>query len=191
MEENNSFKILSLVIANPKLRQIPIKDNGDCLININNANNPRIVSYKNLNKTPKTKYLDNCKIRKGLYEKILILLENLPQNIGIAVFEGYRPLWKQKQYFEIKFKNFVKQYGTNNFEKAYAQTCKFVSPFIDNIPPHCTGGAIDFSLFKFDKNDKRTLLDLGKTGILHTNNNQAQTLDCNITTKQKQNRTML
>ena len=46
-------------------------------------------------------------------------------------------------------------------EKAYSEASKFVSPFIDNIPTHCTGAAIDMTLFRVQRSGYH-LLEMGK-----------------------------
>lgn len=187
----NSFKILSLPIADIAVKKILIEEVNDPLVDLNEVNNPRIVPLVSIDKKYDAGHLENGKVRKGLYGKLLLLLEDLPHNISIAFFEGYRPLWKQKEYFENKFKEILKQYGDNDLERAYSETCKFVSPFIDNVPVHCTGAAIDFMLFTIANNGAKILLDCGKFGVIWGANDQTQTFSLNLTEEQKQNRLML
>jgi zinc D-Ala-D-Ala dipeptidase len=188
---DSSYKILSMPIVAPCVTQIKIEECGELLVDLMTIGNKRIVPLINFDTRYNAGHSDFGKVRKGLYERLLRLLSYLPDNLGLAVFEGYRPLWKQKEYFEKKFKELAQQSTNGNLEAAYNETCKFVSPFIDNIPVHCTGAAIDFMLFTFNKNGSMELLDLGKFGVIFGPNDQTQTLATNITDEQRKNRIML
>ncbi len=188
---DSSYKMLSLPIVSPCVTAIEIKECGEELIDLIKINNKRIVPLMQFDARYNAGHNDFAKVRKGLYEHLLQLLSYLPENIGLAVFEGYRPLWKQKEYFEKKFKELVQQSADKNLDAIYNETCKFVSPFIDNIPVHCTGAAIDFMLFTSNKNGSMELLDLGKFGVIFGPNDQTQTLATNITDEQRKNRLIL
>ena len=189
-------KILSSPIVSPEVKKIRIEECCDPLIDLNHIGNKRIVPLTYFDARYDAGHHDCGKVRKGLYDQLLLLLKYLPENIGLAVFEGYRPLWKQKEYFVKKFKELAEANNGKSFdhdflESVYVETCKLISPFIDNIPVHCTGAAIDFMLFEFKENDSMELLDLGKFGVIFGPNDQAQTLSDNVSLEQRINREML
>ena len=187
----NSFKILHLPIASPEIKNIDIDECGEDLVDLKEVNHERIVPFAVFDKAYDAGHQDNGKVRIGLYKRLLLLLEHLPKNIGIAFAQGYRPLWKQKEYFDKKFRELVRQFDDGDLEKAYMQASIFVSPYIDNIPVHCTGAAIDFTLFIFIDDGTKSLLDLGRHDITIGPNLQAQTLTDNITKEQRKNRILL
>ncbi|KKR96749.1 MAG: D-alanyl-D-alanine dipeptidase [candidate division TM6 bacterium GW2011_GWE2_41_16] len=189
-----AHKILSLPIVSPCITHIKIEECGEPLVDLYETNNKRIVPLTAFDSKYNPGHNDAGKVRQGLYEHLLLLLSYLPENVGLAVFEGYRPLWKQKEYFVKKFTELAQTHPDKSFkglEGVYSETCKFVSPFIDNIPVHCTGAAIDFMLFTRNANDTMELLDLGKFGVIFGPNDQAKTLSENISVEQTQNRKML
>lgn len=190
------YKILSMPIVSSEVTKIKIEECGEQLIDLTKVGNKRIVPLTNFGVVYNAGHNDFGKIRNGLYQRLLLLLEYLPQNVGLAVFEGYRPLWKQKEYFAKKFKELVaagkgNKLDNNYMNSVYTETCKFVSPFIDNIPVHCTGAAIDFMLFKFNDHGSMELLDLGKFGVIFGPNDQAKTLAENLSVEQRKNREIL
>ena len=116
------------------------------------------------------------------------MLELLPDHIGIAYFEGFRTLSKQKEYFDKKFLEILQEIP--NKEQAYLETTKHVSPFIDNIPTHATGAAIEITLFSVN-DGKKTLLDMGKFDVIFGPNHHQETFSKNTTDLQKENRLLL
>lgn len=201
------FKILELPIVSPEVTKIKIEECGDKLIDVTKVDNKRIVPLTVFDKKYTAGHDDFGKVRVGLYEHLQLLLKYLPESVGLAIFEGLRPLWKQKEYFVKKFKELKtlrqaqgereigidtdKKLTYEDLEQVYSQTSKLVSPFIDNIPVHCTGAAIDFMPFKFNEDGSKELLDLGKFGVIFGENKHAQTLSENVTDEQKKNRYML
>jgi zinc D-Ala-D-Ala dipeptidase len=192
----DKYKILSIPIVSPDVTRIKIEECGEELIDLNNLGNKRIVLLTSFDSTYNAGHRDCGKVRKGLCDRLLRLLEHLPSNVGLAIFEGYRPLWKQKEYFVKKFKELARidkdfKLDDEHLNNIYRETCKWVSPFIDNIPVHCTGAAIDFMLFQFNEEGFMELLDLGKFGVIFGPNDQAKTLAPNLSAVQIANRNML
>jgi D-alanyl-D-alanine dipeptidase len=121
-------------------------------------------------------------------KKLLTMLKILPPDIGIAYFEGFRPLYKQKEYFDNKLKEIL--VTIKDKELAYKETSKHVAPFIDNVPPHSTGAAIDMTLFVI-KDGQENLLDMGKFDVVFGPNDQQETFSKNTTDVQRKNRLLL
>ena len=99
-----------------------------------------------------------------------------------------RPLYTQKEYFDKKFKENLSK--LKDKELAYQETSKSVSPFIDNIPTHATGAAIDITLFYIDDQANK-LMDLGKFDVISGPNEQQYTFSENTNKEQRRNRLML
>lgn len=192
----SSYKILSMPIVSPSVTRIKIEECGEALVDLKSVGNKRILAASDFDVIYNAGHADCSKVRTGLYKRLLLLLDYLPENVGIAVFEGFRPLWKQKEYFIKKFKELseaskCKNSGDDFLEAMYVETCKLVSPFIDNVPVHCTGAAIDIMLFRYDEGTPVKLLNLGKFGVIFGPNDQAKTLADNISPEQLSNRKML
>jgi D-alanyl-D-alanine dipeptidase len=193
------------------IQGVEIRENGDPLIDLAQLDHLRIQDFFVVAaRTPQyqkcaqnyVRYPGSTRIRKGFYEKLLKALEHLPSHIGIVYAEGFRPLEIQKKYFDDKFKEIM---GAKVFqeklaaaadektqclilEEIYKETCKSVSPFIENAPTHGTGAALDLSLF-----DRRTgqLLDMGEFDCIWGPNPQQETFSPNTTPLQRTNRLML
>lgn len=148
-------------------------------------------------------YEGNSKVRLGVFERLLKMLTRLPVHIGIAYFEGYRPLSKQKEYFDQKFielfnhklkqsqKNFfeLNEQEFNYFlETTYTLTTTHVSPFINNTPTHSTGAAIDIHLYDTNTNE---LLDIGKFDVIFGENTEQQAFASHLSIEKQKNRVML
>lgn len=180
--------ILYLPISDSSVKSIKLEAINEELIDLLKENNPRIKPLSSFNSQYKNTYAGYSKVRLGLYKRLVKMLEFLPSNVGIAYFEGLRPLSKQKEYFDKKFKEILVEVGDK--EKAYYEAAKSVSPFIDNIPPHATGAAIDMTLFSInDKNEE--LLDMGKFDNIIGHNNQQETFSSDTTKEQRDNRLVL
>lgn len=180
--------ILYLPIAHENVKSIPIQENNEALVDLLSLNHARIKPLAFFNEQYTNSYEGYSKVRQGVYLKLLNMLEHLPSNVGIAYFEGYRTLQKQKEYFDNKFKEILLQ--VKDKELAYQETCKLVSPFINNVPTHATGAAIDITLFEI-KEAQPILIDMGKFDVIFGPNDQQETFSENITAHQKINRLVL
>lgn len=148
-------------------------------------------------------YEGNSKVRLGVFERLLKMLTRLPDHIGIAYFEGYRPLSKQKEYFDQKFIEIFNQElkktqstlstfseaALDHFlEMIYELTTTHVSPFINNTPTHSTGAAIDIHLYDTNTNE---LLDIGKFDVIFGENTEQQAFASHLSIEKQKNRVML
>lgn len=180
--------ILYLPIADRRVKSVIINAIDEEMVDLLTTNNPRIKPLSNIDSQYQNTYEGFSKIRLGVYTKLFKMLEYLPKNIGIAYFEGLRPLWKQKEYFDKKFKEILAE--VKDKKLAYKETTKHVSPFIDNIPTHGTGAAIDITLFEM-KDDKDVLIDMGMFDTIHGYNPEQETFSENTTEQQRNNRLIL
>lgn len=184
-----SKNVLFLPISHADVKSIPIADNGEELVDLIIINNSRIRPLSSIEPKLVNTYDGYSKIRLGVYNKLLEMLEILPKDIGIAYYEGFRPLSKQKEYFDKKFKENLVIIKDKNL--AYLETCKSVSPFIDNVPTHATGAAIDITLFRIKEDGKIELIDMGKFDTIWGPNDAEEAFSKNTTEEQKKNRIIL
>ncbi len=180
--------VLYLPIAEDSVQSITIEAIDEAMVDLLKINNPRIKALSTIDSQYPNTYEGFSKVRLGVYKKLVHMLEILPKHIGIAYFEGLRPLWKQKEYFDKKFQETLLH--IKNKELAYQETAKHVSPFIDNIPTHATGAAIDMTLFEASKGEDK-LIDMGMFDTIHGHNPQQETFSKNTTEQQRQNRLLL
>lgn len=183
-----SSNVLYLPISSPAVKKVRIQNSKEDLIDLLEMKNARIRPLATLDPRYKNSCEGYSKVRSEVYQKLVSMLDHLPNDIGIAYFEGFRPLHKQKEYFDKKLKETLLKISDK--ESAYKETSKLVSPFIDNIPTHCTGAAIDMTLFRI-VNGKPQLLDMGKFGVISGDNNQQETFSPNTTALQRANRLLL
>lgn len=187
---NNDIRanVLYLPIAHDEVKAIKIRGSDEELVDLLKINNPRIKPLGSFNTKYKNTYDGYSKVRLGVYKKLLKMLEFLPGHIGIAYFEGLRPLYKQKEYFDKIFKEILSK--VHDKEIAYQETTKYVSPFIDNVPTHATGAAIDITLFSI-KDKQAEMMDMGKFDVIFGPNDQQETFSENTTIEQRKNRLIL
>jgi D-alanyl-D-alanine dipeptidase len=188
VEEKIAKNVLYYPIVCDEVKSIPIEENGEEMVDLLIINHPRIKLMSDFDKIFTNSYEGFSKIRKGVYERLQKMLDHLPKNIGIAYFEGYRPPKKQKEYFDKRYAEIIEV--VKDPEIAFAQTCKEVSPIEGNVPTHCTGAAIDITLF-INNGVKETLIDMGKFDVIYGDNDQKDTFASNISDEQKTNRLML
>jgi len=186
--ETVSENILYVPIADESVKSLKIKESREELVDLLEVHNPRLKTLAFFDSRFKNTYVGYSKVRKGVYERLEAMLKILPANIGIAYFEGFRPLAKQKENFDNKFKEILLK--EHDKESAYQETAKHVSPFIDNIPTHATGASIDIALFEITK-DGEKLLEMGKFDFILGENDQQETFSENTTPIERKNRLIL
>jgi len=180
--------VLYVPIMHSSVKNIPIKNIDEVMVDLQDLSHARIRPLASFDSKYQNSYSEFSKVRYSVYLKLLSMLEYLPDNVGIAYFEGLRPLYKQKEYFDKKFKEILT--SEKNKEKAYEETCKHVSPFIQNIPTHATGAAIDMTLFE-RRDGKDQLLDMGQFDVIFGPNNQQDTFSEKTNEIQRKNRLLL
>ncbi|MDP3889110.1 MAG: M15 family metallopeptidase [bacterium] len=167
----------SPAIANPIIKKIEIKECGEPLVDLKSVNNARIGvmdvdllikahSFKEDIDPRGEKY---SFVRKGVYNALCRMIKELdklapnfgyePGDLEIKLFEGLRDLTTQKQLFDEKLAGLRSKNPELTEQEAYEETCKFVSPYIDNIPTHSTGAAVDIALYS---KKTGTFCDMGR-----------------------------
>ena len=104
-------------ISYKDVKSIPILNEEEDLVDLLEINNSRIKPLVTFNTKYTNTYKGYSRIRKSVYEKLLKMLTFSPSHLGIAYFEGFRPLSKQKGYFDNKFREILAK--TNDKQLAY------------------------------------------------------------------------
>ena len=133
--------------------KIPIVENKEKLVSIKNISKKIVISpqyYINgINGAE-----NDCKIREGIAEKILLIANKLPEGYKILVWDAYRTIQTQQELFNKYYEIFKKDCDLDG-EELINYTKKFVSlPSTDKSKPspHNTGAAIDLTIC--DENNK-------------------------------------
>ena len=189
-------------IADPIIKQIPIIENNENLVDIARMNHARISIMNDDQCLLAHQFSGDIDPRSAGYSKmrasVFKALKNMIKQLDllapefgyqagmleIKLFEGLRDLAIQKQLFDEKMKKFMEENPTMTQQQAYDETCKWVSPYSNNIPVHSTGAAIDIALW--DKKSQ-TFCNMGR---FNTGGKQAPTFcqDESLTEEQKNNR---
>lgn len=152
-------------VADQCIKQIPIKENHEELVDIATCGHARIsiMSEAELlmaHDAPgdiDPRSARYSLVRKSVYhalERMIDELDILAPEFGykkgclqIKLFEGLRDLAMQKQLFDEKMASILKENPNMNEQDAYNETCKWLSPYINNVPVHSTGAAVDIHLW--------------------------------------------
>lgn len=133
-----------ILIADPRITEIPIKDNQEQLVDL---------YYKNEICCDKTSnHLDGrFKVRETVFDKLKQAQMLLPPGLRFCIYEAYRSLALQEKFFLCRFAETKCHYPAWDYIDLFNETVKLVSPVVNldssiNIPPHSTGGAIDIYL---------------------------------------------
>ena len=134
-----------------KLRAVPIKDNGEELLD------PRTLSKRIhfAEKHPKFEGMKRTpKVRKSVAEKLAQAADSLPDGIEIVIIEGFRPMAQQRFMYDEIRKEFAKRHPEWSKATLHRITNTMSAPPEDPCPPpHTTGGAVDLSLMKMPARD--------------------------------------
>jgi len=139
-----------ILISDIRICSVPIIENDESIVDLCKQNSISYFVRQDFNP-------DYTKIRKTIYNKLIIAQNNLPKHLRLCLYEGYRNLKKQNSMFKTRFKQNRMLYKDWSFEEVFYETVKLVSPVFNidgtlNVPPHSTGGAIDFYLIDYTGN---------------------------------------
>ena len=146
------------LITDPEVLAIDVEDNGEPLVNI--KHNPEIA-YGPVPECPQSAPF-YTKMRAGVFDRLLAAQQLLPDGIKFRLYEGLRDFEVQRFLFDQMYGQNEAQCPELSEELLFLQTTKLVSPVVnldgsENIPPHCTGAAVDVELIDAEGN----LLDMG------------------------------
>lgn len=129
-----------------KLRVVPIRENGEPLVDPRMLSN-RIVFAEKHPAFPEMKCVPN--IRRRVAEMLAQAAESLPVGVAIQIVEGFRPLAQQRFMYEHTMARFAKEHPEWNKSTLHRITNTMSAPPDDLCPPpHSTGGAVDLGLIR-------------------------------------------
>jgi D-alanyl-D-alanine dipeptidase len=152
-------------IADARIKQIAIVECGEGCVDVNAANNARLsVMYDDMlikaHESPEDidpRSAGHSQVRKGVYDCLLSMIDELDRlapafdfevgDLQVILFEGLRDIATQKELFDSKMIAIQQKNPHMSQEEVYAETCKWVSPYINNVPVHSAGAAIDIHLY--------------------------------------------
>lgn len=115
----------------------------------------KVVPYYYQQRLPGS--VNQCYLRDGVIKKLLSVVNQLPSDCYLVIWDGWRSYETQSFLYEITKGYFEKRYSTP--EKVLEELGRFVSvPSKDpiNPSPHYTGGAVDLTIA-----NKEGLLNMG------------------------------
>lgn len=138
-----------------KLRAVPIKDNGETLVD------PRTLSKRIhfAQKHPKFEDMPRVAlVRQRVAEMLAEAADNLPKGTDLQIIEGFRPLHQQRFMYESLRREFADKHPEWSRATLHRRTNQMSAPPDDKCPPpHSTGGAVDVMLIEMPSH---TLLDM-------------------------------
>lgn len=195
-------------IADIRIKNIPIEESGEDLVDIRLLGNQRIEMLANPENSHaygsselrnyNAGYACSSLIRADLFhalERMVVSLDLIAPSFGykqgalvIKVFEGLRDFKVQEKIFNEKVEQIHKNNPEMTDQELFNEASTWVSPVKDNIPVHTTGAAIDIRLYDLST---QQFVDMGDFGVLFGKNECAPTFSENITDFQKYNRLMM
>ena len=95
--------------------------------------------------------LTRCYVRSGVYDRLCMALDMLPEEYSFLIYDTLRPLRVQKALFDDYYAHLEKQYPNADAKQLETLTREFVALPVLNITrpsSHQTGGAVDLTLMK-------------------------------------------
>jgi zinc D-Ala-D-Ala dipeptidase len=145
-------------LSSPQILSIHIHECREVLVDIKESG---AISYGPAPEYPETEKHYTL-VRKTVYGKLVQAQALLPRGLRLRLYEGYRHPDTQIKLFDQELQRAKKRHPESSEEKIFLHATRLVSPVINfdgtaNIPPHCTGGAIDVEII----NSKGNVLDFG------------------------------
>lgn len=126
-----------------------------------------------------------CLLRKKVAERLVLAANNLPSGYVIVLMEGFRPLKRQKELWDIEFKKIKEQNPNLSQAELERRTRLFVASPKNGAGGHQTGAAIDITLG--DENGRELFLGTK----IHEFSPKTKTASKNVTLQEKKLRKIL
>lgn len=127
-----------------KLRAVPIKDNGEPLVDPRTLS-PRIRLAERHPKFPELKQKPH--VRKRVATMLAQAADSLPDGIILEIIEGVRPISQQRRMYQALMAEMAEKHPGWNKSTLHRITNQLCAPPDDRCPPpHSTGGAVDICL---------------------------------------------
>jgi len=138
-----STPIPPISLESPRTEPI---ESGESLVYMNNLH-PRIrflASYAQANIPGANRDLY---LRETVAQMLCQAVELLPEDMGLAIFDGLRPMAVQQALFDDYKARLAAQHPDWDEDALIQATCRFVAyPDLDRPSGHLTGGAVDLTL---------------------------------------------
>ena len=167
-------------IADTCIKQISIVENNEPLVDLSHINNPRLSVMSESELLLAHESLDDIDsrsaryslMRRGVFEALLRMVDEIDTlaplfgyeagALEIRLFEGLRDIATQKELFDNKMAELAKVNISLSETELYMETAKWVSPYINNVPAHSTGAAIDIHVWN---NKTGSFLSMGRFNV--------------------------
>jgi len=171
-----------VLIADPRVLQIPIVDNGEPLVDVSAL---RLIR---LSERRAGLYPGFRLVRQSVADKLVAAAAALPNGVSLFFEEGHRPVWLQRQYYDRYRGRLSLAHPEWDAARLAMETSKYVAP-PDIVPPHSTGAAVDLTLCTTEGRE----LDMGTTsdGSPADSDTLSYTFSPQITDSARQNRALL
>jgi D-alanyl-D-alanine dipeptidase len=171
-----------VLIADPRVLQIPIVDNGEPLVDVS------ALPLIRLSERRAEIYPGFRLVRQSVADKLVAAAAALPSGVSLFFEEGHRPVWLQRQYYDRYRGQLSLAHPEWDAARLAMEASKYVAP-PDIVPPHSTGGAVDLTLCT----GQGLELDMGTTsdGSPVDSDTLSYTFSPQITDSARQNRALL
>lgn len=151
-------------INDPEVLRVPVKVNGEVLVEILNL--PRVYLPSGIKTNIGITDSKNMLVRESVREMLKNALNELPKGHGFVFIEGYRSYYMQKGLFE---KECARQSQLNpNMSTEEISRC--ATQYVSNpdvYSPHITGSAIDLAIV----DERKEMLDMGNMFVYNDSAN--------------------
>ena len=172
------------ILTNEQLMKIPVKDNGEKLVNLAEYSDSFVIEIEETSKKMQALEKGVCFSRESVGKMLAKAQELLPKGYRFKIVDAYRPMSAQKEVYMQVFDDFKKLHKDWSDAQLESETDKWVAnPKV--IPPHTTGGALDLTII----DDKNLELDMGTQ--INTSDAKAYTLSEDLKDSAKKNREIL
>ena len=138
------MKPISLAEPVSDLRRIPIRDNGEPLVDFLKL--PKVLLGQ-----PRFDYRRETLLRKGVADRLALAAASLPNGYRLAVIEGWRPPYIQRRMYAMVWKRIKTANPDWSDIRIRRFVNRFTAPMNERVPPpHTTGGAMDVDLVDDD-----------------------------------------
>jgi D-alanyl-D-alanine dipeptidase len=127
---------------------IPILENGEILVRVSGIS-PRIQVFPYYYHQGISGAYNECYVREGVAERLIIAAELLPPGYSLVVLDGWRPYQVQQALFELVRNNLLESHpgaAESDINKLLHTFVAHPSQDIYAPSPHLTGGAVDLTI---------------------------------------------
>jgi len=129
-------------------REVPIEAVDEPLVAVDGLH-PRIADRAEYHRWGIPGAMPRSWVRRGVAERLVAAAESLPDGMGLAVWDGYRPLEVQRALFDQYLAELIAVHPEMPADAVEEAAAKYVTPPSRSVyapPPHLTGGAVDLTL---------------------------------------------